>query len=438
MTLFKQSLKHRIIFSLLILILGLAALILAAIYFDIDLLIGMPIIFLIGLLVGLSLVNYIYKPFELLIESIETGLNCLRDDDFSISLTSLDFSEFKAGIDTYNELADILRKERLELHQRELLLDTIIQSTPMAIVLTTSNGIIVYNNNTARRLLKHAGRIKSLNFETLYTKLPEELRNATANRQDGLYNVTENDSKKVYFLTFQEFTINSQTHYLYIYKNMTSEVTREELLIWKKVIKLISHELNNSLAPIQSLSHSAIKLIADMPDNEMLTDILQTIGRRTEHLHQFIEKYSKFSRLPTPSYNPVDIEKFIGGLEQICTIKILKVGHHEDVKFDAIQIEQVLINLIKNAKESGGEVNDISVQFELSNQTILISVKDRGCGMNERQLKKALLPFYTTKSYGTGLGLALSNEIINAHKGKLRLYNRKQGGLAVIVEIPYN
>lgn len=442
MKIFNSTLKNRLSFSLLILMLCLACLLYAALYFTVDLFIWLPVILLLVLLLGMNLVNYVYYPFSLLIESMETGLNCLRDDDFSISLTSLNYSEFKGSIDTYNQLADILRNERLELYQREILLDAIIQSTPMAIVLTTDTGIIVYNNNTARILLGHPSSLNSLNFESIYSKLPKDLREATENKQEGMYNLQVNDEKKIYHLTFQEFVINNQTHYLYLYKNLTAEVTKEELLIWKKVIKLISHELNNSLAPIQSLSHSAKKIIRGKPDNEILIDILETIDRRSKHLHQFIERYAKFSRLPIPSIKTVDLKKFVKNLEQLCDVTIhyepTSVQDSQSIKFDATQLEQVIINLVKNAKESGSDEENVLVKLQQVKDTLFINVSDRGTGMKTEQLEQCLLPFFTTKSYGSGLGLALSNEIINAHNGKLKIINRAKGGLNVEIDLPIN
>jgi len=438
MKLFRESLKNRLVFSLLVILLSIAVLFYAVVYLQGNLFVFIPVILLVVFFIGYLLVEYVYHPFEMLIESMETGLDCLRDNDFSVNIADQNYSEFKNSIDTYNELADFLREERKELHQRELLLDTVIQSTPMAILLTSDKDVIAYSNLAARKLLDHPNRLESLKLSSIINGMPEELKKASLQKQEGLYNVQLKDQKNVFYLTFQEFKLNAQNHCLYLYKNMTSEVSKEELLIWKKVIRLISHELNNSLAPIQSLTNSANKIVSKLSDNEMLVDILNTIDRRSKHLHQFIEKYAKFSRLPNPMKRQVNVENFITSLEKICAIKI-KIESEissEDVKFDSSQIEQVIINLIKNAKESGGDESEVESEIKLSSNNFLFRVKDRGKGMKEEQLTQALLPFFTTKNTGSGLGLALSNEIVNAHDGRLRLYNRPQGGLVVEFEIP--
>ncbi|WP_444996176.1 sensor histidine kinase [Aliikangiella sp. IMCC44359] len=432
----KNILKQRLWFCFLSIILIVLTLVYIGIYLNISLVIWLPIIFLPLIIISRFLVNYFYQPFQSIIESIETGLNCFKDNDFSINIADYDFPEFAPSIQTYNQLAHILRQERMELHQRELLLDTVIQSTPMAIVLTSNKDNIVYSNIAAKKLLKQTQKIEGLKFSSLLCNLPKELAIATQKRQNGLYSELFENQKNVFYLTFEEFNLNSQLHHLYLYKNMTTEVNKEELLVWKKVIRLISHELNNSLTPIQSLAHSANKILSSRPQDEFLIDIFETIQRRTKHLHQFIEKYAKFSRLPKPQYRSVEISKFINDLEHITQIKISNQFNQSHAQFDASQIEQVMINLIKNARESKSSENDINIQVSQFNEQLLFSITDRGVGMTDNQLKQSLLPFYTTKSGGSGLGLALCKEIISAHNGQLRLFNRKGGGLSVEFNLP--
>ena len=432
----RGSLKQRLWFGILILVLVTFTLIYTVLYFKGELLIWLPLIFLAVICASFSVVNYFYRPFQSIIESIEIGLNCFHDSDFSISIAEYDFPEFALSVETYNELAAILRKERMELHQRELLLDTVIQSTPMAVVLTTAKGEVVYSNLSARKLLKQSRRIEGLNFNRLIEHLPGELASATIAKNDGLYTEIVDDEKTVFYLTFQEFNLNAQIHNLYLYKNMTTEVDKEELQVWKKVIRLISHELNNSLAPIQSLTRSANKVLSRKQGDEMLIDIFETIERRTQHLHHFIEKYARFSRLPDPDIKQVDMQKFISGLEKISDLQIDQSLARANVRFDESQIEQVMINLIKNARESESPLKDVQVSVSQQSEQLIFTVKDKGKGMTEQQLKQSLLPFFTTKSGGSGLGLALCKEIINAHGGHLKLINRQSGGLAVEFSLP--
>lgn len=432
----KVSLKHRLWFAILLPILGFTTLLYTAIHFEMELLLAIPVILLMTLGVSSLLINYYYQPFASLIESIETGLNCFNDEDFSINIAEYEFSEFQVSVDTYNRLSKILRDERMELHQRELLLDTIIQNTPMAIILTSANGEIIYSNLEAKKLLHQTKNLVGSNFNALVDNLPPDLARATINRQEGLYNHSVHDQKQVYFLVCEEFNLNAQIHHLFLYKNMTQEVNKEEILVWKKVIRLISHELNNSLAPIQSLTRSAKKMIMKSSKDEALIDIFDTVTRRTNHLHKFIQQYAEYSRLPAPTLTEVNMRQFISDLEKIVDLPIKTNFDNDENRFDSAQMEQVIINLVKNAKESGSEEKDIELEVDQRNGELNITVKDRGQGMTESQLSQSILPFFTTKSGGTGLGLALSKEIVNAHKGRLKIFNREQGGLVVTIALP--
>ena len=163
----------------------------------------------------------------------------------------------------------------------------------------------------------------------------------------------------------------------------------------------------------------------------MLPDMLDTISRRSTHLHKFIEQYAHFARLPQPNKSAVALRPFIQTITQLCDVETATRFEAETLFCDAAQIEQVLINLIKNAKESGSSVSEILLRVYQTAQHITFEVTDQGKGMTEQQLLQALLPFYTTKSQGTGVGLALCNEIVIAHGGKLKLENQKEGGLRV-------
>jgi nitrogen fixation/metabolism regulation signal transduction histidine kinase len=334
-------------------------------------------------------------------------------------------------IDTYNNLAKIMRDERMAIYQRELLLDTVIQSTPVALNLTNNRDHIVYSNLAAKTLLNQKKNLEGMKFADIYQQMPQALMEATANKHDGLITEKLNDETIVYHLNYQTFTLNKQQHHLYLYKNLTADMSRKESDIWKQVIRLISHELNNSLAPISSLTNSAKKVIRSGENHNMLPDMLDTISRRSAHLHQFIEQYAHFARLPQPKKSAIKLRPFVQTIKQLCAVETVTRFEADTLFCDATQIEQVLINLIKNAKESGSALNKVLLNvYQLADQ-ITFEVTDQGKGMTEPQLLQALLPFYTTKSQGTGVGLALCNEIVIAHGGKLKLENQKVGGLKV-------
>jgi two-component system, NtrC family, nitrogen regulation sensor histidine kinase NtrY len=204
---------------------------------------------------------------------------------------------------------------------------------------------------------------------------------------------------------------------------------------WKKVIRVISHELNNSLAPISSLAHSGREL-ARLGDNARLAPVFDTIEDRTRHLHAFIRGYAEFAKLPQPRIARVSWSEFLGQLAQHSAFRLIPPMPTTDGWFDRAQIEQALINLLKNAHEAGGKTDDVELAVEPRVGETRIEVRDRGPGMSDSVLANALLPFYSTKHDGTGLGLALAREIVEAHGGRIALANRADGGLIVTLTLP--
>jgi two-component system nitrogen regulation sensor histidine kinase NtrY len=388
-------------------------------------------IFLLGnAMIILAVINTL-NPIKDVLQALDIGVSAFNDKDFSITIDNQQYSEFRLIINTYNNLAKIMRDERMAIYQRELLLDTVIQSTPVALILTDNHDQIVYSNLAAKTLLNQKKTLEGMKFADIYQQMPQALMEATANKQNGLITEKLDDETIVYHQNYQSFTLNKQQHHLYLYKNMTSDMSRKESDIWKQVIRLISHELNNSLAPISSLTNSAKKVVASNKNRHMLPEILDTISRRSAHLHKFIQQYAHFVRLPQPNKSAVELRPFIQTISQLCEVETVTRFEANTLYCDTAQIEQVLINLIKNAKESGSNLGAISLGVYQTAGQITFEITDQGKGMTEQQLLQALLPFYTTKSQGTGVGLALCNEIVIAHGGKLKLENQKNGGVKV-------
>jgi nitrogen fixation/metabolism regulation signal transduction histidine kinase len=397
---------------------------------------------LAGMLVASMLLvwiaNRVTRPWSRVLRAVSDGITSMRDNDFSISIRRISNDELGDLVGAYNALGDLLRRERLDLHQRELLLDTVMQTTPLAMVLTSSSGRIVYSNIAARQLL-HAGRkLEGLDFMALLEKSPTPLREAVAGHTDTLFTMEVEGEPQVYHLSQRRFHLNAQPQQLVLLKQLTRELAAQEVVIWKRVIRVIAHELNNSLAPISSLAHSG-QLLAHAPDPAQLERVFTTIGERAAHLSTFIDGYARFAKLPRPRPAPVDWSQFLAHLQGLAQAQAMMAFRLEgplparQANFDASQLEQVMINLLKNAAESGSKPEDITVTVRDRAESFVVEVADRGNGLTENVLRDALLPFYSTKPTGTGLGLTLCREIVEAHGGRLSLANRPDGGGGAVV-----
>jgi nitrogen fixation/metabolism regulation signal transduction histidine kinase len=280
------------------------------------------------------------------------------------------------------------------------------------------------------------------------------LRDALTGDEDTLFTMDVAGEPQVYHLSQRKFHLNAQPQRLVMLKQLTRELAAQEVVVWKKVIRVIAHELNNSLAPISSLVHSGRLLAREAhvsrpsstqleggphargPDFTQLERVFTTIGERAAHLTSFIDGYARFAKLPRPRLAPVTWSQFLARLEGTTHFRIDGPLPQRQPAFDASQLEQVMINLLKNAAESGSPPDAIAVSVREQSEGFSVEVADRGSGLAENVLRDALLPFYSTKATGTGLGLTLCREIVEAHGGRLSIANRAGGGALATVWLP--
>jgi len=388
-----------------------------------------------AVLPALWLATRLLAPLRRLVRSLEGAVLSYRDGDFSVSIAATRDDELGDLVRQHNALGHALREQRQHLAQRELLLDTVVQNTPVALVLTDPRQRIVYANIAARQLLGEGRSLEGSDFAELLKTAPPALQRAVEAGDDALFGVTIAGTEESFHLSQRAFRLQGRPHRLHLFRRMTRELSRQEVATWKRVIRVISHELNNSLAPISSLAHSGAEL-ARRGEIERLPGAFATIGERARHLHGFLDGYARFAKLPAPRLDSVAWAPFVDGLAAQSTFRRLGELPAEPGWFDAAQVEQALINLLKNAHEAGGPAGDVTLSVINTRNELRFEVADGGPGMSETVLAQALLPFYSTKRAGTGLGLALAREIAEAHGGRIALLNRAEGGLRVVLTLP--
>jgi nitrogen fixation/metabolism regulation signal transduction histidine kinase len=321
--------------------------------------------------------------------------------------------------------------------QRGSLLKAVGDSAPMAIVVYNDTGRITYANGAALTLFAEDQPLEDRNFLRLVQGAPESLQQALIRDGDALFTVEQAGESATFSLSRRLFDLAAERHTLLIVKELTPELGRQEIEVWKNVIRIINHELNNSLAPISSMVHSA-RLIARNPEHLAKLDrVFDTIDERTQHLTRFLEGYARFARLPKPRPESVAWTPFLEGLQAAFPRISVGPAPDRDGWFDAGQLQQTLINLLKNAEEASGDAPEVGLTVTMDvDGAASITVTDRGSGMSDDVLRHALVPFFSTKAKGTGLGLALCREIVEAHRGKLRLLRRAGGGMEITCWLP--
>ncbi|WP_377156665.1 PAS domain-containing sensor histidine kinase [Roseateles sp. UC29_93] len=394
--------------------------------------------FLLMLPIVWGLASLLLMPLARLLRALESTVLSYRDGEFGSGIAADPpggLAELSTLTRLHSELGLALREQRRHLAQRELLLDTVVQNTPVALLLTDANERIAYANIAARQLMDQGRSLAGRGLDELLVDAPEDLRLAFAGAQDGLFSVMQDGQEERYHLSMRDFRLQGQPHRLRLLRRMTKELSRQEVASWKRVIRVISHELNNSLAPISSLAHSGAEL-SRRGMHERVPGVFASIGDRAKHLHQFLAGYASFAKLPAPVLAPVEWSPFIESLGAHYPFALIGGLPAVPGRFDAAQMEQALINLLKNAHESGSAPEGVSLSVGAAREDWRIEVGDRGPGMTEAQLSQALMPFYSTKRSGSGLGLALAREIAEAHGGRIAMGNREGGGLWVAISWP--
>ncbi|MGK0199661.1 MAG: two-component system nitrogen regulation sensor histidine kinase NtrY [Yoonia sp.] len=224
-----------------------------------------------------------------------------------------------------------------------------------------------------------------------------------------------------------------QPHDLLVISDLSRELREEERVAWQRLVRVFGHELNNSLAPIKSIAGSLCNLLNQDPAPEDLHDDLASglsvVASRAESLDRFLGNYARLAKLPKPQKKPVKIIDLIDRVVRLETrlAVVVKSAGNAVLQVDGDQLEQVLINLVRNAVDAVEEERDpqVSIEVRTMGGSFELRIVDNGPGL--ANTANLFVPFFTTKPKGTGIGLALSRQIIDAHDGSLTLENRPDG-----------
>lgn len=413
---------------------------------------------LLALLLHLLLLR-VAKGLQQEITALHLHADNLQDQAFNSRANRQQIRMLTPLADALVAMSDELSRQRATLYQRELLLDTVLQSSPSALVLTDQHNRVLLTNPAARQLFlqgqKFDGRLLDdvlaewpelqLAFSS-YLQQPQQGLLHLDTRRHGLRTSSETDqTAAIWHLSSSQFLLNQRQHFLYLLKPMTAEIQREELNAWKKLLRVIGHELNNSLAPLSSLAYSGQQLLdtqltktaaTDFAALQQLRQILATISERSQHLNQFLQAYIQFAKLPPPKRASVNWPRLINQLHDHYEFELDGELPSLDWQLDQAQLMQLLLNVLKNAHESGSDPAQIRLSIQELPQQLLIELQDAGGGLSAEALEHALLPFYTTKAQGSGIGLTLCRDVAEAHGGLLSLRNHSPG-LRVQVSLPW-
>ena len=367
-------------------------------------------------LISVVLLVVFYRNVMRPLRTIANGVDLLRAQDFSSRLSPVGQREADRIVDMFNGMMASLKHERLKLREQNHFLDLLIEVSPMGIVTLDSDGKISGANRAAARFLDF-DNAKDMNG--LSPKdIPSTLGNVLRTLQEREVRVVRLNDSMVYRCSRLSFMESGISHPFYLIEKLTDEVMKAERKSYEKVIRMMAHEVNNSLAGIISVMETAGEEIGD-PD---LKEAIAACEARSRDMGAFITKFASAVKIPEPTKTNVDLAALLRKraplFESICSatgssLSMTLPEQEAPVFIDPVLMEQVVTNIVKNAAESAGEGGKVDISIRKPGTTLVIT--DNGPGISSEAADMLFTPFFTTKESGHGLGLLLVSEVLNSH-----------------------
>ena len=363
--------------------------------------------------------------------------------DFAIKFRSDNIlgSSFSEINQEFNKVLEAFRQTRAEKEANLQYLNTIVQQISTGLLAFDSNGRVELSNGAALRIL---GIYRLRQLADLRESHPQ-LFDIIQNLETGTHQLyrTPNDDQPL-TINGTQIQMRGKTVKIIALQNIQSELQQQEVEAWQNLTRVLRHEIMNSLTPILSLVGTMqeivkLDLAPLLPQEESVQDLseaLNTLQRRSSGMIQFVNAYRDFTSLPKPYVREVELSELLQRTKQLwqeslqeksvqCLIAV--IPNDLTVFADAVQIEQILINIIKNALEANAKTINIKAFADVQ-QRVCIEISDDGLGMEPEALEKVFIPFYTTKKTGSGIGLSLSRQIMQLHNGQLTVQSQPEKG----------
>jgi len=379
-------------------------------------------------------------------------LQSIRYDDYE-----QDFSSEGANIEqqelhtAYNQITAKFRELRSEKEVQSQLMQTILGNVDTGIFCTDKEGNCKMINTALKQLLRRSYIPTFDSLDQVTPNLYKALKEIKPGERKIIKEVIQTERLQIAIQLFV-LKINDEEIKVYTFYNIHNELSDQEVKSTQKLIRILAHEIMNSIAPIASLSSSAMQLVPEnqsVPKNdaEQIREVFQIIHKRSEGLMSFTDTYRKLTRIPPPQLKSINMSIFFREIHKLIEQELKVKGITWDLKFlyheiklmaDPILLEQVFINILKNAMEALEAVADptISVLVDKTPQgKVNIQVSDNGRGIPEDILDQIFIPFFTTKKNGSGIGMSLSQQIIRLHGGNIHLQSKVGAGTMVSVSL---
>ena len=382
---------------------------------------GAAIVLSAWLLAAIAVRRRVVRPLQ----TLANLLAALREGDYSIRARSIDLDDaLGLAFAEVNALREPLRAQRLGAVEATALLGRVMEEIDVAVFAVDEDGVVRLVNRAGERLLRRPtkeliGRTaRDVGLDACLGGNPRRVLDAAFPADGGRWELRRSS-----------FRQGGVPMHLLVLTDLSRALREEERQAWQRLVRVLSHEINNSLAPIQSIAGSLRSLLGRAPRpadaDEDLESGLGVIGARAESLSRFMRGYARMARLPAPVLAPVEVDALVNrvvALEKRRGV-LLRRGPAVTMRGDRDQLEQLLINLVGNGVDAAADAGgDVEISWERDDDVLELRVVDGGPGLPATS--NLFTPFFTTKPNGTGIGLVLSRQIAEAHGGTLTLENR--------------
>lgn len=367
------------------------------------------------------------KPWR----AIENGMNLLNEQDFSSRLSPVGQYEADNTVKVFNRMMSQLKSERLHVREQNHFLDLLFQASPMGILIFDIEEHISSMNPAAERFFGSPFiELREKRLQDMELMLAKELAVLPMNSSNT---VRLNDST-IYKCSRSSFLDRGVRHAFILIEPLTEEVVRAEKKAYEKVIRMISHEVNNTVAGVTSTLDTLVSTLEDTEESGELCDLMRVCIERCYSMSRFITNFADVVKIPDPQPTSEDLNEIVCShlqfMESVCQQR--QIGIKTDlcsraipVQLDAILFQQVLINIIKNAAESIGENGTICITTR--QDTSMLEIADNGAGISEEAASRLFTPFFSTKPTGQGIGLMFIREVLTKHHCTFSLRTGKDG-----------
>ena len=376
----------------------------------------------VGVVVGVVVKQRLQKKINYMLDALEDKELNFRFNEQGIRNRSFN--------KTLNRLRDLFDKERHEISEQERYFGQMLDHVQTGIITVTDNRV-TYHNKTALSLLGLLTFSNLRQLDNIHPSLAEAFRQVSTNSEQRATFFTERGERTI-ILTATEAAIHGKTIKIIAFNDISNEIAENEELAWSRLIRVLTHEIMNTITPIASLSETLSKDPAS-PD---LVMGLQTISTSSKDLIKFVNTYRSLTRVATPVRKPFYLRELMERVEQLTKPQIDAAGANyqyteltDDILLyaDEGQISQVIVNLISNALQA--EATQITITAQIDDaDAVVIDVCNNGHPISPDSQEQIFIPFFTTKPEGSGIGLSLSRQIMRLHNGSIRLVRSDEKG----------